>query len=304
MTRKESRRKGVLLAGGEGKRLSPVTRVVSKHLLPVYDKPLVYYPLSTLMLAGIREILIVTRPRDRELFRQLLGDGNDWGIELDYSVQPSPEGIAQALVIAEDFLDGAPSTLILGDNLFYGDGLTDRLQTARDSESGATIFACRVREPCRYGVVRFGPDGSASEIVEKPASPPSPYAVTGLYFYDDRAPEVARGLTPSERGELEITDVNNWYLERGELEVERLGRGYAWLDTGTPEALHAASDFVRAVEERQGVKAACPEEVAYRMGFIDVAQLERLAKQAQRSDYARYLRQVIDEQGPSRGEEP
>ena len=273
MTAATTRRKGILLAGGEGERLNPVTRVVSKHLLPVYDKPLIYYPLSTLMLAGIRRILVVTRPRDRDLFRQLLGDGSAWGINLEYAVQPEPEGIAQALIIAEEFLDGSPSTLILGDNVFYGDGLTSRLRAADEPGRGATIFASRVREPRRYGVVRFGRDGSPAEIVEKPESPPSQYAVTGLYYYDERAPEIARGLTPSERGELEITALNNWYLERNELDVEQLGRGYAWLDTGTPDALHAASDFVRVLEERQGVKAACPEEVAYRMDFIDADQL-------------------------------
>lgn len=293
VTAAATRRKGVLLAGGEGKRLNPVTRVVSKHLLPVYDKPLIYYPLSTLMLAGMREILIVTRPRDRDLFRQLLGDGSAWGIDLEYAVQPEPEGIAQALIIAGEFLDGSPSILILGDNLFYGDGLTSRLRAADEPGRGATIFASRVREPKRYGVVRFGRDGAPEEIVEKPQSPPSQYAVTGLYYYDERAPEVARELTPSERGELEITALNNWYLKRNELDVERLGRGYAWLDTGTPDALHAASDFVRVLEERQGVKAACPEEVAYRMGFIDADQLERLARDAGRAEYARYLRSLV-----------
>lgn len=296
MTRNGSRRKGILLAGGEGERLYPVTRIMSKHLLPVYDKPLIYYPLSTLMLGGIREILIISRPRDVDQFRGLLGDGSHWGLELEYAVQPEPEGIAQALVIAEDFLDGAPSTLILGDNLFYGDGLSRRLRSADElhqSRHGATIFAYRVRQPGRYGVVRFGSDEEPLEIIEKPASPPSRYAVTGLYFYDERASEVARSLTPSDRGELEITDVNNWYLERGELTVERLGRGYAWLDTGTPDALHAASEFVQVVEERQGVKVACPEEIAYRMGFIDGEQVERLARDIRRDDYSDYLRQLV-----------
>lgn len=307
MSRDGTRRKGILLAGGEGARLYPVTRVVTKHLLPVYDKPLIYYPLSTLMLGGIREILIISRPRDVDLFRELLGDGSAWGLELEYAVQPEPEGIAQALVIAEDFLDGAPSTLILGDNLFYGDGLTRRLRSADDHDEeghGATIFAYRVREPGRYGVVRFGSDEEPVEIVEKPASPPSRYAVTGLYYYDERAPEVARGLTPSERGELEITDVNNWYLGRGELTVDRLGRGYAWLDTGTPDALQAASEFVRVVEERQGVKVACPEEIAYRMGLIDAEQIERLARDVRRDDYAEYLRQLNHEDRSSRHMEP
>lgn len=300
-------RRGILLAGGEGVRLYPVTRVVSKHFLPVYDKPLIYYPLSTLMLGGIREILIISGPRDVDLFRELLGDGSAWGLELQYAVQPEPEGIAQALVIAEEFLDGAPSTLILGDNLFYGDGLTRRLRSADQpdqEDDGATIFAYRVREPGRYGVVRFGSDEEPVEIIEKPASPPSRYAVTGLYFYDEQAPEVARGLTPSERGELEITDVNNWYLKRGKLKVERLSRGYAWLDTGTPDALHAASEFVRVVEERQGVKVACPEEIAYRMGFIDAEQVERLARHVRRDQYAEYLRQLIHDDRSSRQTEP
>lgn len=290
-----SDRKGILLAGGHGTRLYPITRVVSKHLLPVYDKPLIYYPLSTLMLAGIRKILVITRPRDQELFERLLGDGEDWGLEIGYEAQPDPEGIAQALVIADSFLDGDPSALILGDNLFYGEGLTRRLRAADEAGPGATVFVYGVSNAGRYGVVRFGSDGGPAEIVEKPASPPSRYAVTGLYFYDGRAPEVARELEPSWRREYEITDVNNWYLERGDLSVERLGRGYAWLDTGTPDALHAASDFVRAVEERQGVKAACPEEIAYRMGYIDAEKLANLADRAERTDYADYLKQVLRE---------
>ena len=288
-------RKGIVLAGGEGTRLRPLTRVVSKHLLPVYDKPLVYYPLSTLMLAGIREILVITRPRDREAFRELLGDGSDWGLALDYAVQPEPRGVAEALIIAEDWLDGAPSALALGDNLFHGDGLTRRLRAADRGDAGATVFACAVSRPGRYGVLRVGPDGEPAEILEKPADPPSRWAVTGLYFHDGRAPEVARRLEPSDRSELEITDVNNWYLERGELEVEKLGRGYAWLDTGTPEALHDAADFVRLVEERQGTKIACPEEIAWRMGFIDDEGLARLARRADRDGYGAYLRRVLEE---------
>lgn len=301
MSEATSNRKGILLAGGDGTRLYPTTRVVSKHLLPVYDKPLIYYPLSTLMLAGIREILVITRSSDQELFEQLLGDGGEWGLEICYEVQSSPEGIAQALVIAESFLNGKPSALILGDNLFYGEGLTRRLRTADELVEGATIFAYGVSNPGRYGVVRFGPDDQPIEIVEKPTSPPSRYAVTGLYFYDARAPEVAQELEPSERGEYEITDVNNWYLERGKLSVERLGRGYAWLDTGTPDALHAASDFVRALEERQGVKAACPEEIAYRLGYIDAEELANLAYRTQRADYADYLQQVLEEEDSSGG---
>lgn len=296
MSKATSNRKGILLAGGDGTRLYPTTRVVSKHLLPVYDKPLIYYPLSTLMLAGIREILVITRSSDQELFKHLLGDGGEWGLEICYEVQSSAEGIAQALIIAESFLNGKPSALILGDNLFYGEGLTRRLRAADELSEGATIFAYSVSNPGRYGVVRFGPDDQPTEIVEKPTSPPSRYAVTGLYFYDARAPEVARELEPSERGEYEITDVNNWYLERGKLSVERLGRGYAWLDTGTPDALHAASGFVRALEERQGVKAACPEEIAYRLDYIDAEELANLAYRTRRADYADYLQQVLEEE--------
>ncbi len=288
-------RKGIVLAGGEGTRLRPLTRVVSKQLLPVYDKPLIYYPLCTLMLAGIREVLVITTPEDQPLFRKLLDDGSQWGMELRYEVQPRPEGIAQALVIAREFLDGDPSALVLGDNIFYGDGLSGVLRRAADRESGATVFGYWVSEPERYGVVTLDGEGRPESIEEKPEDPRSNYAVTGLYFYDGRAPEIAAGLEPSERGELEITDLNRRYLSRGELEVEKLGRGYAWLDTGTCDSLLTAANLVQAVERRQGLKIACPEEIAYRMGWIDEEQVARLAEPQASSGYGDYLAHVVEQ---------
>ncbi|MFP4004015.1 MAG: glucose-1-phosphate thymidylyltransferase RfbA [Alphaproteobacteria bacterium] len=296
-------RKGIILAGGAGSRLHPVTRVVSKQLLPVYDKPMIYYPLSTLMLAGLQEILIVSTRNDLPRFRDLLGDGAKWGLRLDYAVQERPEGIAQALLIAEDFLDGAPPALILGDNIFFGNDLAVRLQsTAR--RTGAAVFASHVSDPERFGVVSFDRSGKALSIVEKPKSPPSSWAVTGLYFYDEDAVDIARSLKPSARGELEITDVNLHYLRAGRLRVERLGRGDAWLDTGTFDSLMQASNFVETLERRQGLKIACIEEVAWRMGYIDDAALARLAGENEASGYGAYLRSVLRErelEGPSDG---
>ncbi|MFP3944942.1 MAG: glucose-1-phosphate thymidylyltransferase RfbA [Alphaproteobacteria bacterium] len=296
-------RKGIILAGGAGSRLHPVTRVVSKQLLPVYDKPMIYYPLSTLMLAGLQEILIVSTRNDLPRFRDLLGDGAKWGLRLDYAVQERPEGIAQALLIAEKFLDGAPPALILGDNIFFGNDLAVRLQgTAR--RTGAAVFAAHVSDPERFGVVSFDRSGKALSIVEKPKSPPSSWAVTGLYFYDEDAVDIARSLKPSARGELEITDVNLHYLRAGRLRVERLGRGDAWLDTGTFDSLMQASNFVETLERRQGLKIACIEEVAWRMGYIDDAALARLAGENEASGYGAYLRSVLRErelEGPSDG---
>lgn len=284
-----STRKGILLAGGSGTRLAPATRVVSKQLLPVYDKPLVYYPLSTLLLAGLREILIISTPHDLPLFQRLLGDGSDWGVRFEYAVQPQPQGIAQALLIAEPFLAGAPSCLILGDNIFYGYQMTQRLEEIGGRTAGATIFAYHVRDPQRYGVVTLDAAQRPLRIVEKPAQPESPWAVTGLYFYDAQAPQYARQLQPSARGELEITDLNRVYLERGELAVELFGRGTAWLDTGTHDSLLEAATFVSVLEARQGLKVACPEEIAWRKGFINDAQLRRLAEPLKNSGYGQYL---------------
>jgi glucose-1-phosphate thymidylyltransferase len=282
-------RKGIILAGGSGTRLYPLTRVVSKQLLPVYDKPMIFYPLATLMQADIREILIITTPHEQALFRQLLGDGRDWGIRLEYAVQPSPDGLAQALIIAEDFLDGDPSCLILGDNIFHGGGLRDVLNHAASELDGATVFGYWVRDPERYGVVEFDDDYRALSIEEKPEQPRSHYAVTGLYFYDGRASALARGLAPSARGELEITDLNRLYLEDGSLSVERLGRGYAWLDTGTHESLQQAANFIETIESRQGLKVACPEEIAFMLGWIDEDQVRRLAEPLRKSGYGEYL---------------
>jgi glucose-1-phosphate thymidylyltransferase len=286
-------RKGIILAGGAGTRLHPITLSQSKQLLPVYDKPMIYYPLATLMAAGIREFLIITTPRDTTAFRDLLGSGEKWGIRFEYAIQPEPNGIAQALIIAEPFLDGAPSALILGDNIFYGANLSELLQSASARREGATVFGYYVHDPERYGVVQFGADGKVLDLLEKPARPPSNYAVTGIYFYDERAPEMTRKIKPSPRGELEITDLNRAYLQEGSLRVERLGRGTAWLDTGTHNSLLDAGVFVRIIEERQGLKVACVEEVAWRMGFIDAVQLKSLAAPLQKSGYGEYLLRIL-----------
>jgi glucose-1-phosphate thymidylyltransferase len=292
------RRKGILLAGGSGTRLYPVTLAVSKQLLPVYDKPMIYYPLCTLMLAKIREILVISTPQDTPRFEQLLGDGHQWGLEIEYAVQPRPEGLAQAFVIGRDFIGGGHSAMVLGDNIFYGHDLVAHLQQAAARPEGATIFAYHVREPQRYGVVTFDEKMRPTSLDEKPASPKSNYAVTGLYFYDPDVADIAAGLKPSARGEIEITDVNNIYLARRNLSVEILGRGFAWLDTGTPDALLQASRFVETIENRQGTKISSPEEVAYRMGFIDAQQLARLAKPLAQNGYGQYLLRILDEHGP------
>ncbi len=286
-------RKGILLAGGSGTRLAPATRVVSKQLLPVYDKPLVYYPLSTLLLAGIREILVISTPHDLPLFQRLLGDGSDWGVRFEYAVQPQPQGIAQALIIAEPFLAGAPSCLILGDNIFYGYQMSQRLVEIATRPDGATIFAYHVRDPQRYGVVTLDAANRPLAIVEKPVKPESPWAVTGLYFYDAHASEYARQLQPSARGELEITDLNRVYLDRGELSVELFGRGTAWLDTGTHDSLLEAATFVSVLEARQGLKVACPEEIVWRKGFINDAQLRQLAEPLKNSGYGQYILSLL-----------
>ncbi|GHD59423.1 glucose-1-phosphate thymidylyltransferase [Thalassobaculum fulvum] len=285
--------KGIVLAGGSGTRLYPLTIVASKQLLPVYDKPMIYYPLTTLMLAGIREILIITTPQDQPAFRHLLGDGTQWGLQLDYAVQEAPNGLAEAFIIGRDFVGSDPAALVLGDNIFYGHGLTEVLQQAATRTSGATVFGYYVSDPERYGVVSFDAGGTATEIVEKPKDPKSNWAVTGLYFYDNDVLEIARTIAPSPRGELEITDVNRVYLERGDLAVEKLGRGYAWLDTGTHDSLLQASEFVRTVEARQGLKVACVEEIAYYMGYIDAEQVLRLADPLAKSGYGEYLRRLV-----------
>jgi glucose-1-phosphate thymidylyltransferase len=292
-------RKGIILAGGAGTRLHPITMSLSKQLLPVYDKPMIYYPLATLMSAGIREFLIITTARDQVAFRDLLGGGEKWGVQFAYAVQAEPNGIAQALIIAEAFLSGAPSALILGDNIFYGANLSELLLSASGRVKGATVFGYYVHDPERYGVVQFDAQGKVVDLLEKPANPPSNYAVTGVYFYDDRASQLARSIKPSPRGELEITDLNRAYLREGNLNVERLGRGTAWLDTGTHNSLLDAGVFVRIIEERQGLKVACVEEVAWRMGFIDAVQLKELALPLQKSGYGEYLLRILrDEHRP------
>lgn len=292
-------RKGIILAGGSGTRLYPLTRVVSKQLLPVYDKPMIFYPLATLMQAGIREIMVITTPHEQSLFKQLLGDGSEWGIRLEFAVQPSPDGLAQAMIIAEKFLDGNPSCLILGDNIFHGGGLSAVLERAAVRESGATVFGYWVKDPERYGVVEFDQEQRVVAIDEKPEHPRSNYAVTGLYFYDGRASEYARSLKPSPRGELEITDLNRCYLDDGNLSLERLGRGYAWLDTGTHESLQQAASFIETIEARQGLKIACPEEIAFLQGWINEEQVRQLAEPLKKSGYGEYLLAILN-RGPER----
>ncbi|MRU15526.1 glucose-1-phosphate thymidylyltransferase RfbA [Roseovarius sp. A21] len=288
-----SNRKGIILAGGSGTRLYPITMGVSKQLLPIYDKPMIYYPLSVLMLAGIREIAIITTPQDQDQFKRILGDGHQWGLELSYIVQPSPDGLAQAYLLAEDFLAGAPSALVLGDNIFYGHGLSEVLRTASLKQTGGTVFGYRVSDPERYGVVAFDADGRASEIIEKPEVPPSNYAVTGLYFLDGTAPDRAKKVTPSQRGELEITTLLEMYLEDGLLEVQRMGRGYAWLDTGTHGSLLDAGNFVRTLEKRQGQQSGSPDEIAFQEGWISRDALEERAKVFAKNDYGRYLESLL-----------
>jgi len=290
-----TKRKGIILAGGSGTRLYPVTKAVSKQLLPVYDKPMIYYPLSVLMLAGIDEVLIISTPSDVPKFRDLLGTGKELGITLEYEVQPSPDGLAQALIIAEKFLDGSPSALILGDNIFYGHDLVSLLKNADSKEIGASVFAYHVNDPERYGVAAFDANGVVTSIEEKPKSPKSNFAVTGLYFYDGRASEFAKNVKPSPRGELEITDLNQMYLDEGNLNIELMGRGYAWFDTGTHDSLLEAQQFVQTIEHRQGLKVCCPEEIAYKNGWIDASSLEDSAKQLSKNGYGQYLFKILEE---------
>ena len=288
------KRKGIILAGGSGTRLYPITQAISKQLLPVYDKPMVYYPLSVLMLAGIREVLVINTPHEQDLFKRLLGDGSQWGMRIEYAAQPSPDGLAQAFLIGREFLADSPSCLVLGDNIFYGHGLTELLQRANAREHGATVFGYRVRDPERYGVAEFDASGKVVGLEEKPAQPKSNYAVTGLYFYDARVCDFAENLKPSPRGELEITDLNRCYLDDGSLQLEKMGRGYAWLDTGTHESLVEASTYIETIEKRQGLRVCCPEEIAFHNGWIDAAQLRALAQPLAKNGYGQYLLSLLE----------